>query len=103
MLEWLMLHMTSPNYPVFLTNFAAYNWNLMYWSRDKMAAISQTTFANAFLNANVEISIKFSLKFIPKGPINKIPAFWANDGLGLWRIFASPSLNGLIYVCCLVT
>ena len=27
-----------------------------------------------FLNENVLISIKFSLKFIPKGPINNIPA-----------------------------
>ena len=27
-----------------------------------------------FLNENVWISIKFSLKFVPKGPINKIPA-----------------------------
>ena len=27
-----------------------------------------------FLNENVDISIKISLKFVPKGPINKIPA-----------------------------
>ena len=27
-----------------------------------------------FLNENVWISIKFSLKFVPKGPINNIPA-----------------------------
>ena len=38
-----------------------------------------------FLNENVWISIKISLKFVPKGPINNIPALvqaitWTNDG-----------------------
>ena len=32
------------------------------------------TFKRIFLNENVRISIKISLKFIPKGPINNIPA-----------------------------
>ena len=32
------------------------------------------TFKHIFLNENVRISIKISLKFVPKGPINKIPA-----------------------------
>ena len=31
-------------------------------------------FKNIFVNENVKISIKISLKFVPKGPINKIPA-----------------------------
>ena len=40
-----------------------------------MAAISQTdTFKRIFLNERVRISIKMSLKFVPKGPINNIPA-----------------------------
>ena len=40
-----------------------------------MAAVSQTTLSNAiFLNENVRISIKISLKFVPKGPINNNPA-----------------------------
>ena len=40
-----------------------------------MAAISQTdTFKRIFLNENVIISIKISLKFVPKGPINNSPA-----------------------------
>ena len=40
-----------------------------------MAAIFQTTFSNAFFfNENVLISIKISLKFVPKGQINNIPA-----------------------------
>ena len=32
------------------------------------------TFKRIFLNDNVRISIKISLKFIPKGPIINIPA-----------------------------
>ena len=32
------------------------------------------TFKHIFLNENVRISIKISLKFVPKGPINDIPA-----------------------------
>ena len=31
-------------------------------------------FKRIFLNENVWISIKISLKFVPKGPINNIPA-----------------------------
>ena len=48
---------------------------LTHWGRDKMDAISQTTFSSAFLfNENVWITIKNSLKIVPKGPINNIPA-----------------------------
>ena len=32
------------------------------------------TFKRIFLNENVRISIKISLKFVPKGPINNNPA-----------------------------
>ena len=32
------------------------------------------TFKHIFLNENVRISLKISLKFVPKGPINNIPA-----------------------------
>ena len=32
------------------------------------------TFKFIFLNENVIISVKISLKFVPKGPINNIPA-----------------------------
>ena len=32
------------------------------------------TFKRIFLNENVIIAIKISLKFVPKGPINNIPA-----------------------------
>ena len=39
-----------------------------------MDVIFLTTFSNAFFNENVSISIKISLKFVLKGPINKVPA-----------------------------
>ena len=43
-------------------------------SRQK-AAIFHRTFSNAFvLNKNVNISITISLKFVPNGTINNVPA-----------------------------
>ena len=51
---------------------------LTNWGRDKMDAISKTpfssTFSCIFLNENVWIPIKISLKFVPKGRINNVPA-----------------------------
>ena len=50
---------------------------LTHRGQDKMTAIFQTTFSNCiFLNENVWISIKISLKFVPNGPINIIPALF---------------------------
>ena len=51
--------------------------SLTHWGRDKMEAISQTSddiFKCIFLNENVWIPIELSLKFVPKGPIDNIPA-----------------------------
>ena len=48
---------------------------LRHWDRDETDAILQTALSNAFLlNENLLISMKFSLKVIPKGPIKNIPA-----------------------------
>ena len=48
---------------------------LAHWGRDKTAAIFQTTFSNAFfLNENVCIPLKISLKFVPEVRINSFPA-----------------------------
>ena len=51
-----------------------------------------------FLNENMEISIKISLKFIPRGPINNIPELvqimaWRRPSLVYWRMYASLGLN----------
>ena len=48
--------------------------SLTLLSLDKMPAISQTKFPNAFIRVKKRMSIKISLKFVPKGPINNIPA-----------------------------
>ena len=59
---------------------------LTHWGRDKMDAISQTIFSIfCLLNENIWIPIKISLKFVPKGPINNIPALvqimaWCRPG-----------------------
>ena len=50
-----------------------------------MPKFSQTTFSNVFFNGNIWISIKISLKFVPKGPINNISALvqimaWCRPG-----------------------
>ena len=48
-----------------------WNWTVLtHWGREKMAAI----FQHIFVNANIWISIKISLKFVPKGQINNILA-----------------------------
>ena len=48
---------------------------LTHWGRDEIDAITQTTFSRAFfLSENVWIPTKISLMFVPKGPINNIPA-----------------------------
>ena len=60
--------------------------SLNNWGRDKMDTISQTTFVKCiFLNENVWTPIKISLKFVPKSPINNIPALvqimaWCRPG-----------------------
>ena len=58
---------------------------LTHWGQDKMAAVSQTTLSNAFSWMKMRISIKISLKFVPKGPINNNPSLvqvmaWRRSG-----------------------
>ena len=51
--------------------------SVTHWGRDKTAAILlKDIFKCIFLNENVWISIKISLKFVPKGPISKIFQHW---------------------------
>ena len=76
-----------------------------------MAAVfSDDVFKRIFLNENVWVSIKISLKFVPKGSISNIPTLvqimaWRRPGdkplsepivVNLWRINASLGLNELI-------
>ena len=69
-------------------------------------------------NEKVQISLKISLRFVPKILINIIPALvqimawqlaptrwqaiiWTNDGLGYRRIYASLGLDDLMGVSCI--
>ena len=44
------------------------------WPRENGRHFADDTFKHIFLNENIRISIKISLKFVPKGPIDDIPA-----------------------------
>ena len=76
---------------------------LTHWGRDEMGAISQTTFSNAFSWMKMlRISIKISLKFVPKGPINNIPALvqmmaWRRSGD---KPLSEPMMVGLLTHIC---
>ena len=60
------------------------------------------TFKRIFLNENIRISIKISLKFVPKGPINNIPAMvqimaWRRPGD---KPLSEPMMGSLpTYIC----
>ena len=71
---------------------------ITHWGRDKMAAI----FKCFFLSENVWISLKISLKFIPKGPINNMPALvqimaWHRPGD---KPLSEPMVVGLLTHIC---
>ena len=53
--------------------------------RENGLRFADDTFRRIFLNGNIRISIKIPLKFVPKGPINNIPALvqimaWRRSG-----------------------
>ena len=55
-------------------NDSAYK-GLTHWGWDKMSTIFQATFSNAFSWMKMyKFLLRFSLKFVPRGTINKIPA-----------------------------
>ena len=73
---------------------------LTHWDRDKMDAISQTTFSNAFswMKMYEYTSITISLKFAPNGPINSIPALvhimaWHRPGPCITNVIATCRKN----------
>ena len=63
------------------------NWDIFNTLRPRQNGrrFAADTFKRIFLNENFRISIKISLKFVPKGPINNIPALvqimaWRRSG-----------------------
>ena len=69
-------------------------FHLTHLSLDIMAAISQTTFSNAFRRMKMHESWSnfhwFHWSFFPQGPINNIPAFVQ---IMAWRRISEPMLN----------
>ena len=66
--------------------------NLTYWGADKITNSADDIFKNILLNENVWISIKISLKFVPKGLFNNVQSLlqikawgqaiiWTNDAI----------------------
>ena len=57
------------------------------------------TFNRIFVNDNIRISIKFSLKFVPNGPINNIPALVQ---IMAWRRPGDEPVSGAVIVSLLI-
>ena len=67
--QWCIVKMKSLPHPIQMYG------QLTHWGRDKMAAIFQTTFSNAFSWMKMyEFRLKFHWSFVLKGPTNSIPA-----------------------------
>ena len=65
-------------------------------AREKMTTLlPEDIYKRIFLNENARISIKISLKFVPRGPINNTRSHcvWTNDGMFYWCIYASLGLS----------
>ena len=67
------LQRTSNNGKGFQVVIMFYIFNTLR-PRQNGSHFADNTFKCIFLNENVIISVKISLKFVPKGPINNIPA-----------------------------
>ena len=79
---------------ILMANIYIQNWSLnTLRPRQNGRCFTQDTFKCIFLNENIWICTKISLTFVPKGPINNIPALvhimawrrlgdiiWNNDG-----------------------
>ena len=67
--------------------------------RQKGRRFADDTFKRIFLNENVRISIEISLKFVPKGPTNDIPALvqmaWRRSGD---KPLSEPMMVSLLYI-----
>ena len=54
-------------------SYRVYVFNIL-WPSQNGHRFANDTFKRIFVNENVRISIKISLKFVPKGPFDNIPA-----------------------------
>ena len=81
--SWVHIQYTYVN-TRFETGIIAFFFNSLR-SRQKGWHFPDDTFKHFFLNENVQILIKISPKFVPKGPVNNIPALvqimaWCRPG-----------------------
>ena len=87
---------------VFLTLFLWVPFINTLRPRQNGRHFADDTFNRIFVNENVRISIKFSLKFVPTGPINNIPALvqimaWRRPG---GKPLSEPVMVSLLtYIC----
>ena len=76
-----------------------------HWGRDKMNAISQTTFSKRiFLNEKVWVSLKIPLKFVTKVRISNIPAL-AQIMAGRWlgdKLLSEPMFGRSLTLICVI-
>ena len=70
---WLAFCLSSCNYLHYILQYRTTLFNTLR-PRQNGRRFADDTFKRIFLNENVWISITISLKFVPKGPINNIPA-----------------------------
>ena len=64
---------SAPNSALTLCTWVTIQFNTLR-PRQNGRHFADDTFKRIFLNENVRISIRISLKFVPKGPMNNIPA-----------------------------
>ena len=70
----ILITLWSPSIVFHSLHFVISKYINTLWPRQNGRHFADDTFNRIFVNANARISIKFSLKFVPKGPINNIPA-----------------------------
>ena len=76
MTKFTIIHASLPQWvKQFLTAFLTDTMHInTLRPRQNGRHFADDTFSRIFVNENVRISIEFSLRFVPKGPINNIPA-----------------------------
>ena len=78
---------------IMITSHLTFVWNqdLTHWGRDKMVAIFQTTFSNAFcLMKMYEFRLRFYWNVVPMGPVINIPALLQRMA---WRLIGDKPLS----------
>ena len=87
---------------LYVSNYTAQNWpNVPLFSlrpRQNGRYFADDIFKPIFLNENIRVSIEISLKFVPKVPINNIPALVQ---IMAWRRPGDKPLSEPMMVCLL--